>query len=232
LLISFPDVDVGNVFATNRLSLGDSFETGESITLGLNFKNEKINTVDEISKIEEYIDFKLATVLRLTEEKDIPINSTLNKKNSNIFGQFNFKPIKDISFGYNFSLTNDLSSSEYNSLITKMKFNNFTTEFNYLKERGVIGKAHIIENKTEYNFDDENSLSFSTRRNRELNLTEYYNLLYEYKNDCLTAGIRYKKRYYNDVDIIPSEELFFSITIVPLGTFSPDKMVLNKNRKD
>ena len=225
-------IDVGNVFATNRLSLGDSFETGESITLGLNFKNEKINTVDEISKIEEYIDFKLATVLRLTEEKDIPINSTLNKKNSNIFGQFNFKPIKDISFGYNFSLTNDLSSSEYNSLITKMKFNNFTTEFNYLKERGVIGKAHIIENKTEYNFDDENSLSFSTRRNRELNLTEYYNLLYEYKNDCLTAGIRYKKRYYNDVDIIPSEELFFSITIVPLGTFSPDKMVLNKNRKD
>ena len=95
-----------------------------------------------------------------------------------------------------------------------MKFNNFTTEFNYLKERGVIGKAHIIENKTEYNFDDENSLSFSTRRNRELNLTEYYNLLYEYKNDCLTAGIRYKKRYYNDVDIIPNEELFFSITAI------------------
>ena len=89
-----------------------------------------------------------------------------------------------------------------------------------------------VTNKTEYNFDDENSLSFSTRRNRELNLTEYYNLLYEYKNDCLTAGIRYKKRYYNDVDIIPNEELFFSITIVPLGTFSPDKMVLNKNRID
>jgi LPS-assembly protein len=41
-----------------------------------------------------------------------------------------------------------------------------------------------------------------------------------------------RKRYYNDVDIIPNEELFFSITIVPLGTFSPDKMVLNKNRID
>ena len=24
---------------------------------------------------------------------------------------------------------------------------------------------------------------------------EYYNLIYEYKNDCLTAGIKYKKTY-------------------------------------
>ena len=51
-------------------------------------------------------------------------------------------------------------------------------------------------------------------------------MVYEYKNDCLVAGIKYKKNYYNDVDIKPVEELFFSITIVPLGTFSPDKMAL------
>ena len=69
-------------------------------------------------------------------------------------------------------------------------------------------------------------ISFNTRKNRELNLTEYYNLVYEYKNDCLIAGVKYKKNYYNDADIKPVEELFFSITIVPLGTFSPDKMAL------
>ena len=68
--------------------------------------------------------------------------------------------------------------------------------------------------------------SFKTRRNRNLNLTEYYDLVYEYKNDCLIAGIKYKKNYYSDSDIKPVEELFFSITIIPLGTFSPDKMAL------
>ncbi|XOJ73613.1 hypothetical protein ABXT43_01875 [Candidatus Pelagibacter sp. Uisw_114] len=57
-------------------------------------------------------------------------------------------------------------------------------------------------------------------------------MIYEYKNDCLVAGIQYKKNYYSDADIKPVEELFFSITIVPLGTFSPDKMVLNKDRLD
>ena len=219
-------IDIGNVFAANRLSLDNSFEAGESITLGLNFKKEKINTVNEISKIEEYIDFKLASVFRLNEEKSIPTNSTLNRKNSNIFGQFNFKPINNISLGYNFSLTSDLDTFEYNSLITKMEFGNFVTQFDYLDEKGIIGNTSIIENTTKYNFDDKNFISFNTRRNRKLDLTEYYDLVYEYKNDCLVAGIKYKKNYYNDADIKPVEELFFSITIVPLGTFSPDKMVL------
>ena len=220
-------IDINNIFNSNRLSMGDSFEGGESITLGLNFKNEKLKTKNNISEIEEYIDFKLATVLRLDEEKNMPIKSTLNKKKSNIFGEFNFKPIKNLSFGYNFSLTDNLDTFEYNSLIAKMKIKNFTTQFDYLEESGVIGETNVIENKTEYNFDGANFISFNTRRNRKLDLTEYYNLIYEYKNDCLVAGIKYKKNYYSDADIKPTEELFFSVTIVPLGSFSPSKMALN-----
>ena len=125
-----------------------------------------------------------------------------------------------------------LNTFEYNSLLTTMEFGNFTTQFEYLEERGIIGKSNIIENTTEYNFDEQNFISFNTRRNRELDLTEYYDLVYEYKNDCLVAGVKYKKKYYNDADIKPTEELFFSVTIIPLGTFSPDKMILNKNRVD
>ena len=216
-------VDITNVFSSTRLNSGDSFEGGESITIGLNFKKDKINRINEV---EEYIDLKLASVFRLNEEENIPINSTLNKKRSNIFGELNFKPIKNISLGYDFSLTEDLKTFEYNSLIAKIAFGNFSTQFDYMEETGVIGQVNMIENKTRYNFNDQNFISFNTRRNRELDLTEYYNLVYEYKNDCLVAAIKYNKNYYNDADIKPVEELFFSITIVPLATFSPDKMVL------
>ena len=219
-------IDVNNIFASNRLSLDNSFETGESATLGLNFRKEKVNIINEIEEIEKYIDFKLASVFRLNEEKNIPKNSTLNKKNSNIFGEFNFKPIKNISLGYNFSLTDDLDTFEYNSLITRMEFGNFITQFDYLEERGVVGNTNVIKNTTKYNFDDQNFISFNTRKNRKFDLTEYYDLIYEYKNDCLIAGIKYRKNYYSDADIKPVEELFFSITILPLGTFSPDKMAL------
>ena len=218
-------IDVNNIFSSNRLSLDDSFESGESLTLGLNFKKEKINTENKIDKIEEYIDFKLASIYRLDEENNIPTNSTLNKKNSNIFGQLDFKPTKNISLGYNFSLTNDLNKFEYNSLITTMEFGNFVTQFDFLEERGVVGSTNMIQNTSKYDFDGQNSISFNTRRNRKLDLTEYYDLVYEYKNDCLVAGIKYKKSYYNDGDIKPTEDLFFSITIVPLGTFSPDKII-------
>lgn len=107
-----------------------------------------------------------------------------------------------------------------------MNFDDFSTQFNFVEEKGIIGQTNVIENITKYSFDEENFLSFKTRRNRNINLTEYYNLLYEYKNDCLIASIKYEKNYYNDADIKPLEELFFTITIIPLTTFSPDKMVL------
>ena len=62
-------------------------------------------------------------------------------------------------------------------------------------------------------------IKFKTRRNRKINLTEYYDLVYEYKNDCLTAGIKYKKTYYQDRDIKPNEDLLFTITLFPLTTY-------------
>ena len=35
-------INIDNIFASNRLSIEDSFEGGESITLGLNFKGEAV----------------------------------------------------------------------------------------------------------------------------------------------------------------------------------------------
>ncbi|MDB9983817.1 organic solvent tolerance protein, partial [Candidatus Pelagibacter sp.] len=219
-------INIDNIFISDRLGLGDSFESGESVTLGLDFSKERINIKNDITQVEKYFDFKLSSVFRLNEEKNIPTNSTLNKKQSNIFGEVNYKPNKNILLNYDFSLTNDFNSIEYNSLFAQLNYGNFSAQFNYLEERGVIGQKSVVENTTEYNFDENNSLSYSTRRNRKLNLTEYYDLVYEYKNDCLVAAVKYKKNYYSDADIKPVEELFFSITIIPLATFSPDKMVL------
>ena len=82
-----------------------------------------------------------------------------------------------------------------------------------------MGDTNVIANSIEYNLDDKNFFRFDTRRNRTLNLTEYYDLVYEYKNDCLTAGIKYKKSYYADGDIKPSENLLFTITLFPLTSY-------------
>ena len=46
----------------------------------------------------------------------------------------------------------------------------------------------------------------------------YYILIYHFQNDCLTAAVKYRKTYYQDRDITPKEDLFFTITLFPLTT--------------
>ena len=217
-------VTASNVFGFNRLGLSDAIEDGASLTIGIDYKKEEKRKKDDDKEILDFFEMKLATVIRAKNEKNIPTTSTINRKNSNFLGLINYSLSEHISLGYDFSIDNDLSSFEYNSIDAEFTYNNFSTVVKFLEETGEIGKAHILENTFKYNLDDSNSLQFKTRRNKQINLTEYYDLIYNYKNDCLTASIEFKKRYYSNVDIKPLEELYFSITIVPLGTFTPESI--------
>jgi LPS-assembly protein len=78
-------------------------------------------------------------------------------------------------------------------------------------------KVSYLKSELKYNFNDSNNISFSTRENKEKDLTEYYNLIYQYKNDCLAASIEYNKDYYDDRDIKPEENIFLKLTIMPFG---------------
>ena len=207
--------DVSNIFSSNRLGFSDTFESGRSLTLGFDFKMEKES---ELQDINNYFEFKLATVLRDKEQNFIPSKSTLNRKSSNLFGLVTNKFSDNFELKYNFAIDNDLSTFEYNSVAASFSINNLITKFNFIEENGEMGDSNVFENTISYNLDENNLVSFNTRRNRKLNLTEYYDLVYEYKNDCLTAGIKYKKTYYEDRDLKPSEVLL-TITLFPLTTY-------------
>ena len=109
-----------------------------------------------------------------------------------------------------------------NSINTEIKINNFVTSFNFIETRNELGSTHLLSNTTEYKVNDNTSLKFATRRNKEINLTEFYDLSYEYENDCLTAALKFNKTFYQDKDLVPTEDLFFTITIVPLTTYEKD----------
>ena len=205
--------NVNNIFNYNRLGIGDTFESGKSLTLGLDFKRENIEDLNK------FFEIKLATVMRDEEENFIPKKSTLYKKNSNIFGSVTNNFSDYFNLEYNFAINNNLKNIEYNNISTKFTFDNFTTKFDFLEENGEMGDSNFIDNSTSYQFDEQNYITFKTRRNRKLNLTEYYNLVYEYRNDCLTAGIKYNKNYYEDRDLKPSENLFFTISLIPLTNY-------------
>ena len=205
-------INYNNIFDINRLSLDDTFESGNSLTAGIDFKRQ------DISNINRYFEFKIASVIRNSEENDIPSSSTLNKENSNFFGSMNLNLDNFIGLKYDFSINNNLDSLDYNSLEVSLNKNKFFITSNYLEENGSIGTEHVMENSIGYTLDENNLIKYSTRRNKKIDLTEYYNFIYQYKNDCLTAGIEYKKTFYNDRDLKPNEDLMFSITLFPLTT--------------
>ena len=210
-------IDFKNIFTQNRLGLNDSLEGGQSLTLG----GEYSLTDKENNNI---LTAGLASVLRDKNENKLPRSSTINNKTSDIIGSFYFKPNKNINFDYNFSVDNDLSSTNYNFIKTEITINKFVTTFEFLQEDDEVGSENHYSNEMKLILNNSNSLKYRTRRNKKTDLTEYYNLIYEYKNDCLTAAIQYNKDYYSDKDLKPNEEIFFSISILPFSSVnSPSK---------
>ncbi len=208
-------INTSNIFEINRLGLADTFEEGKSLTMGFEYKKERIDNINN------YFGFKVGTVFRNDEEARIPSSSSI-KQSGDLIGSIESNLNKNLNFSYNFAIDNNYKTIEYNSFNANFNFNKFSTELKFIEENGKIGDSNSIENTISYNFDENNYLSFNTRRNRKINFTEYYDLIYEYKIDCLTAGIKYKKTYYQDRDLLPAENFIITVTLFPLTTYETD----------
>ena len=204
-------LNITNIFSSNRLGQNDSLEGGQSLTLGFDYELQTIEN-------KKIFTSKLGQVFRDKNDDKLPITSSMTNKSSDIVGQIGIYPNDNINFNYNFSADNSLDTMNYNYTTAGIKINNFITSFEFLEENNFIGSDSYFSRNIAYNFNESNSIKLNTRRNRKRDLTEFYNLIYEYKNDCLVAAIEYNKNYYDDRDIKPNEEIFFSLTITPFTT--------------
>ena len=168
------------------------------------------------------LEAKIANQIRLEEDKNLSTNSSLGQKSSDIVGNFTVNPSDFISLDYDYSIDENLKDTNYQSLSSTLMINNFVTTFEYINENRA-GENSFLRNETTFNFDDNMSIGFNTRSNKETSLTEYYNLIYQYKNDCLIAAVEYNKDYYSDRALKADENIFFKLTIIPFGeTSSPN----------
>ena len=198
-----------DLFNLNRVYSKRSVEGGASLALGNEYAIYDLNSTKKIFEI------KTGSNLRLKENKNIPTNHQLDEKTSNLFNQILYSPNKFLSFGYNSSIKNNFSDFTYEDISSEIKFKNLTTKINYINENESIEKNSFFEFSSALKFKDFNSIKFSTRENKSLSFREYYNLVYTYLNDCLTASIEYDKSYYNDKDLKPEERVMFKLSIVP-----------------
>ena len=87
------------------------------------------------------------------------------------------------------------------------------------KKKNHIGNEYI-KSKIDYNIGKDTNLSYEFKRNLITNSSEFYNLSYEYINDCLKAGLVFRREFYNDSEIESENSLMFKITLIPFGNIN------------
>ena len=206
-----------NAFSMNKLSNINNYETGLSSTLGFDYK------IKDKKDIEKF-DFSIAQVVNEMENNKMADESSLNEKLSDLVGSATFKLNKNFELNHSFSIDQNYEDFNYNEIGTSYNYGALSVDLNYLSENKHIGNQDYFKTDIELKNKDSGILSFNTKRNLITNSSEFYNLSYEYLNDCLRAGLVYRREFYNDSELEPEDSLMFKLTLVPFGSFDSPKL--------
>ena len=204
-----------NIFSLDRLNTYNNFENGLSATLGFDY---------EVKNPLKEINFSIGQVINEKENKDMPSASSLDQRFSDVVGKTNLKLNDKIKLNYNFSLDQNYRELNYNEVGTQLDFNPIKFDFNYLQEKEHIGNQKYFVGKVDFAKSSNGLFSAETKRNLITNSAEYDNLRYEYLNDCLRAGLVYRREFYDDSELEAENSLMFKITFVPFGSLNSPAM--------
>ena len=203
-------LDYTSVFALNRIGNSEMVEGGRSLSLGLEFENQNLNN-------ETIFGLNVANVLRDKKNENLPHTTMLNTTRSDLVGELVYNLNNFIDLDYNFSFDRDLHHSNYDSMASTFTLNNFVTTFDYVSERNDLPDREILNVTSSYDITDRSNLKFKTTKDLDKDFTEYYNLIYTYKTDCLEANFEYNKKYYADGNIVPDQSVFFTLRFIPFA---------------
>ena len=211
-------IDINNIFSLNRLGKQDTVEGGTSLTYGIEYSKNSLSDI-------EIFKSSIASVVRYDKDDNLPKESKLGNKNSDIVGGLSYIPNHILKLNYDFSLDNNFTDTNYQILGADIKINNFVTSFEYLNDNNSVNEESFYTSKSALTIDDAQEVIFETRQNKKTKATEFYNIIYQYRNDCLIAALEYNKDYYNDGDLKPEKNIFFKLTIVPFGQTSTPNLI-------
>jgi len=207
--------DYSNLFNLNKVDKLDVVENGLSASVGFEYKKNNLDKENNIK--DEVFTLSVGQVISAKENLDIPSHSSLDQKFSDVVGVTSYKVNKNIQIEYNFSIDQNYKNFNYNEIATDVNFEKAKFNLSYLQEKNHIGNSEFIETGIDYDLNNFTELTISTKRNLLTNSAEFYNLSYNYINDCLKAGIGYRREFYTDRDIEPANTLMFTISIIPFG---------------
>ena len=198
-----------NLYSLNKTS---QIEDGLSAILGFDFKK---NIKDKNGVEQEKLSLSIGQVFSNEVNEDIPSKSSLDQKMSDIVGEMNYNFSKIGRIDYKFAIDHNLNDINYNEISTTLNFGRVDFNLDYLEENNHVGSEHYVNPGISINFNDHNKLGFATKKNFKTSSTEFYDISYQYAIDCLTAGLVYRREFYEDSDVEQKDSLMFVITFVP-----------------
>ena len=208
-------LDPVNAFELNRLSEINNFETGSTATLGFDYTTKENNT--------KKFNFSVAQVISEKENKKFDSKTSLDEKLSDLTGSLEYNIKDNYKLTSDFSIDQNYNEINYLDLGINYNFDKLGIDFNYLQENNHIGDQDYFKTEINYKNNKNALISFKTKRNLITNSSEFYNLSYEYINDCLRAGLVYRREFYNDSELEPENSLMFNITLTPFGNINSPK---------
>jgi LPS-assembly protein len=219
-ILNYPDV-----FSMDRTNTATNNETGASVGYGIEYNINKKNLENEV-----YLDatFSIGQILKKNTLKEMPKNSSLQKKKSDFVGNASFEIDSEkfnnskFDIDYNYIISKNFNSFLKNEITTSLSNDNNSFTLSYYEENK-IGVQHYAETKYKREFDNDVSFSLGTRKNFQKHFTERNFIETNYESDCLKIGLSLSKIFYQDEEIKPSNNLTFSITLKPFGSpVAPD----------
>ena len=242
-------LNYADLYSMDRLNNIDNPETGGSLGYGFDYELNKKNS-ENLNILKT--NFSIGQVLSDVRNSKMPIQSSLNEKNSNIVGNFNFfldqsifenednnKKMKNNSvlrqmppsfnLNYNFNVSNDLDKILKNE--ATMSYGDEKNKINATYyEIHDIGNQKYIEANIQKSFKNNLNLLIGARKNLELEYTESNFIEANYESDCFKIGFNLSKKFYESDDIKKSNNLIFYFTLKPFGQpIAPDLSNLIKN---
>ena len=206
-----------NLFELNKINNIEEVDTGSTLSLGFDYKINSLNEKKEVNG--EKFKFSLGQMISAVENKDLPPASTLSEKLSDVVGEVAINFNENIKLSNNFLIDQNLENFNKNKIDLDMVYPKTSFNISYLEEREHIGNQKYLNTSAEFNTNN-GQFSFGVKRNLLTNSAEFYDLSYEYINDCLRAGVAFRREFYRDRDLEPEDSLMFKITFSPLGTIA------------
>ena len=200
-----------DLFTLDRLNSSNNFESGVNLTVGVDY--QKITNNNQL-------DFSIGQIINEKANNKMPESSSLDKRFSDIVGDMSYTNNKDFSLNYNYSIDQNYQDLNYSNFSADYFTENINFKLGYLEEEVNKVKKEYMTSSLSLKSGNSGLFSVSTKRNLIRNSSEFYKLSYEYINDCLRAGLVFRREFYEDSELEPENSLMFRVTLTPFGSIS------------